>query len=283
MRHAAPILAVLAIAAVGAAPGAASAQSSWGWPPHDGPYELEVVVNGSARPVYRAGGASYVEGRLGERYTIRVHNRTGRRVEAVVSVDGRDAIDGGSASFAKRGYVVSPWSHVELEGFRLSQSEVAAFRFTTVRDSYAARTGTPWTVGVIGVAVFPERVYRPPPLPPYAYDEEARRDRASGRSKGAPAPRSAAGGESSRNLGTEFGERRHSAVWHTQFERENGWSPDARLQVRYDDREGLCSAGIQSFCYRRPIPWARPYPTYPYPYPIPEDRRYAQPPPGWTY
>ena len=54
-------------------------------------------------------------------------------------------------------------------------SQAAAFRFSSVPDSYAARTGSAREVGVIGVAVFPERVppaarlsrRRRPPYRPY--------------------------------------------------------------------------------------------------------------------
>ena len=117
-----------------------------------------------------------------------ISNHTGRRIEAVVSVDGRDAIDGKPADWrSKRGYLVPAWGSVDIEGWRISHAQAAAFRFSSVPDSYAARTGSARDVGVIGVAVFPERylpprVYRvPPPYRPYSYpyprpyDEEYRR------------------------------------------------------------------------------------------------------------
>jgi hypothetical protein len=97
---------------------------------------------------------------------IRVHNHTGRRIEAVVTVDGRDAVDGKPGDYQhKRGYLVPAWGQVDIDGWRLSQSQAAAFRFSSVADSYAARMGNAREVGVIGVAVFPERVWRPRPLP----------------------------------------------------------------------------------------------------------------------
>ncbi|MEP6654017.1 MAG: hypothetical protein ABJA82_11710, partial [Myxococcales bacterium] len=98
--------------------------------------------------------------------------------------------------------------------WRLSHAEVAAFRFSSVADSYAARTGSAREVGVIGVAIFPERlaplppprpVYTPPPYgyraPPtwnddlgdhlgYLPEAQAERSRSSSeprRSKSAPA------------------------------------------------------------------------------------------------
>ena len=37
-------------------------------------YGLEIVVDGVALPVYEHNGKSFVEGRMGERFTLRLHN-----------------------------------------------------------------------------------------------------------------------------------------------------------------------------------------------------------------
>jgi len=128
-------------------------------------YELQVLVDGAPVRTFDHDGESFVMGQMGARYTLRVVNHTGRRIEAVVSVDGRDAIDGKTADVrTKRGYLVPAWGTVDIDGWRLSQAQVAAFRFSTVADSYAARTGSARDVGVIGVAVFPERYVAPRPV-----------------------------------------------------------------------------------------------------------------------
>src|SRR4051812_2275726 len=138
-----------------------------------GGYELTVLVDGVPARTYTHDGETYVLGQLGSHYTLRISNHTGRRIEAVVSVDGRDAIDGRPADWrSKRGYLVPAWGSIDIEGWRISHAQAAAFRFSSVPDSYAARTGSARDVGVIGVAVFPERylaprVYRVPPPPPY--------------------------------------------------------------------------------------------------------------------
>ncbi|HEX2869594.1 MAG TPA: hypothetical protein VHP33_00025 [Polyangiaceae bacterium] len=116
-----------------------------------------VDDSGSPLPTFSAGGRSYVLGNDGARYAIRIENQTGARFEAVATVDGLDVIDGQPGSFEKRGYLVAPWSTVEIDGFRRSEAQVAAFRFGKVRDSYAAKRGSDRNVGVIGVAVFQER------------------------------------------------------------------------------------------------------------------------------
>jgi hypothetical protein len=85
-------------------------------------------------------------------------NHSGERLEAVVSVDGLDVIDGREASPDKRGYLIEPYGSLVIDGFRTSEAQVAAFRFGSVGDSYAARsTGSARNVGVIGVALFDER------------------------------------------------------------------------------------------------------------------------------
>jgi hypothetical protein len=112
--------------------------------------------SGAPLPTYDMGARNYVVGRDGERYSIEIQNHTGRQIEAVASVDGLDVIDGESATPSKRGYLIAPWGRVEIDGFRRSFSEVAAFRFGSVRNSYAARKGEARNVGVIGVAFFAE-------------------------------------------------------------------------------------------------------------------------------
>jgi hypothetical protein len=133
-----------------------------------GAYAIEVLLDGVPAPTFERAGETYVLGQMGGRYTVRITNNSDRRIEAVVSVDGRDVIDGKPADFRdKRGYLVPAWGQAEIDGWRMSESEVAAFRFAAVGESYAARTGSARDVGVIGLAVFPERTY-PRPRPLYA-------------------------------------------------------------------------------------------------------------------
>lgn len=117
------------------------------------------LLDGSHRqlPTYDLGSRGVVVGQEGERYIISLENRTSQRLEAVASVDGLDVIDGQPGSYRKRGYLLGAWQTVEIDGFRRSYDEVAAFRFGSVSSSYAARKGDDRNVGVIGVALFAER------------------------------------------------------------------------------------------------------------------------------
>ena len=66
-------------------------------------------------------------------------------------------IDGKPADPNRRGYIVDPHDTLVIDGFRTSDSNVAAFRFGRVADSYAAQTSGDRNVGVVGLAIFSER------------------------------------------------------------------------------------------------------------------------------
>ena len=117
-------LAVAALVALAALPVAARAQREQ--PLRARPYAVDLVdESGSPLPTFEHRGRTYVLGALGERYQVRVRNGSGQRVEVVVSVDGRDAIDGRPSALSKRGYVVDPWSEAVVDGFRLSDASAA--------------------------------------------------------------------------------------------------------------------------------------------------------------
>lgn len=115
-----------------------------------------VDERGGTLPCTRIEGRPYVIGETGQRYLIGVENNSPYRYEVVGSVDGLDVIDGDTASFEKRGYVVDPYTSLTIEGWRTSSDTVAAFRFGSIEDSYADRKGKGRNIGVIGVAFFHE-------------------------------------------------------------------------------------------------------------------------------
>jgi hypothetical protein len=278
------------------------------------PYDVTVLgEDGSPLETFAHRGRYYVLGNRGERYIVRITNPTAQRVEAVVSVDGLDVIDGESGDLRKRGYIVQPYGEVRIEGFRTSTSDVATFRFSSVGASYAGRKGKARNVGVVAVAVFAERAA--PPEREIVIDEYHRyRDhrRYRGESsdapaKSAPAPsadaRSSAGeadhapraglgagseGAASRSddgygrapesrpgLGTEFGEQRYSAVSYTRFVRASD-RPVAIAELRYNNASGLMALGIP--IYRTPDD--DDLATRESADPFPGDHRFARPPAG---
>ena len=211
-------------------------------------------------PVYVAGGERWIEGTPGHEYAIRIRNHTGARILAVPSVDGVNAITGETASPDQSGYVLEPYGSVEIAGWRKSLAHTAAFYFTNLADSYAARTGRPGDVGVIGVAVFRERApiaYAPRPN---VYDRRAERADASGNAAPASEPAAAAGAvakerdasdalagarqkASEPRLGTGHGRNESSHAQRVAFERATS-SPESVVSIRYDRREALVARGI---------------------------------------
>jgi hypothetical protein len=219
---------------------------------------LEVVDEDQSNlPVFIQGGRRFVRGDSGERYLLRLVNPTGERVEAVVSVDGLDAVDGRPASLSKRGYIVPAYGDVVVDGWRTSLDTVASFRFSSVHDSYAGRTGHPRNVGVIGVAFFRERASSPPttvwrtspqtrPSAAPSRGEADEESSPSPPSASPPAPHAAGAAAAPKErsgLGTEFGETQDSHVEETTFVRASA-RPTRVEEIRYDDREGLLSRGI---------------------------------------
>jgi hypothetical protein len=157
------------------------------------PYDVTLIgEDGSPLETFAQNGRYYVMGDTSERYIIRVNNPTPNRVEAVVSVDGLDVIDGENGELGKRGYIVPPYGDLRIEGFRTSQSDVATFRFSSVSGSYAGKKGKARNVGVIAVALFEEQA--PPEMveeQPIAIAELRYNDRAGLAALGiavAPAP-----------------------------------------------------------------------------------------------
>jgi hypothetical protein len=133
------------------------------WPVLPSPVSSLIQVgvkdqSGRFLPGLIVGDRWFLVGEEGRRYSIVVRNRSGWRLETVLSVDGLDVLDGRKASLGKRGYILAPHAQLVVEGFRRSTEEIAAFRFGPVRESYAnEKYHATGNVGVIGIAIFNER------------------------------------------------------------------------------------------------------------------------------
>ena len=223
--------------------------------------------NGVTLRTYYARGEYWVAGDPGAHYAIEIRNCAGARLLAVTSVDGVNVLSGDTAGFDQAGYVFDSGERYQITGWRKSNSEVAAFTFTDSRDSYAARTGRPASVGVIGVALFrehPQAVYSPrrlaPPPPsgePAPPTGDSRSPLAQSASSAAAAPaRERAAATPEPRLGTGHGEREYSYVVDTEFRRMQP-QPNEVIRIRYDSFENLVAMGI----IRQPSPsWRAPDP-----------------------
>lgn len=225
-------------------------------------------ASGRILPTYFSDGRWYVAGKPGNEYEIRIRNQSGGDLLAVTSVDGVNVVTGETASPAQSGYVLAPGDRLPIKGWRKDMSKVAAFYFTRLDDSYAARTGRPDNVGVIGVAVFKRKVE-----PPMVYEEErqkreapmagAAKDSAASHADAAPAvpaqpPARAQSVPAEKSLGTGHGRIQTSQVRYTSFERESE-SPNEVIAIWYDSHANLIARGV--------IPAPIPVPRDPQPFP----------------
>jgi len=228
---------------------------------HVGNIDVVTRSDGRVLPVHEKDGRRWIVGTPGQEYAIRVCNTTGGRVLAVMSVDGVNVVSGDTASPAQSGYVLAAYECADISGWRKNLSSTAAFYFTELPDAYAARTGRPENVGVIGVAFFRERpqrvAWREPPAKIAAgrSDEPgARREAAAGSAaadnQAAEAPasrddaaRSAQAPAPMGKIGTGHGRRESSQAQETRFERESA-VPNQTIAIHYDRRENLVAMGV---------------------------------------
>jgi hypothetical protein len=269
MRAVRPLLACIALAAAFAGSTATAGSIA----------DVEVYDRTAGRtlPIYEHEGRRYVAGEPRHQYELRVRNSSAGRVLAVTSVDGLNVITGETAAQEQSGYVLGRWDSVRIEGWRKSLDEVATFYFTKLADSYAARTGRPHDVGVIGVALFRER--RPYPEPYYepccarlqddsaeapaaAPESNAQASDELARERDTSGARAQRRGESKSEakLGTGHGHREASPAQYVNFQRASS-APDETIVIYYDSRRNLVAQGVLPqperpwYADRRPEPF----------------------------
>ncbi len=211
---------------------------------------LDVLVDGSTVRLIPYQGRLYLPvPRMGAEYQVRVTNHGGRRIAAIVSVDGLSVIHGKPASEAQAGYVVDPHSSIVIKGWRRDRDTVAAFTFTDRDQSYAARMGYPENVGVIGLVAIEEEGPRPMPIPLLDRKTET-----------APGAKRAEGGFG--GTGTGWGRDLESRIYYVPFVRSQN---KQAVTIYYDTVENLRRAGVPVEIH--------------YPVPFPRDPDYCPPPP----
>jgi hypothetical protein len=243
------------------------------------PGMAEVAIidrdNGTALSTHYYHGEYWVAGRPGARYAIEIHNRAGERLLAVTSVDGVNVLSGATAGWDQGGYVFDAGDRYQISGWRKSDTEVAAFTFTDLPNSYAARTGRPANVGVIGVAIFRERrplpVEQAPTIGQLSGAADAARQSTLARS--APSAPSAGLSEAQprAKLGTGHGGREYSYSVQTEFVRLQP-QPNQVIRIHYDSLDNLLAMGV--------IPRPRVTPPGADPFPNTPNPQYVPDPPG---
>jgi hypothetical protein len=187
---------------------------------HGGVLDLSVYdrTEGRRLPVYWHQGRAYVVGKPGNEYQVVLRNRLREEALAIVSVDGVNVVTGQTADSRQAGYVLSAGSSYDILGWRKSLAQTAAFYFTALPDSYAARTGRPENVGVIGAAVFRKKREPQAIAPSAAAKEEAR-------------------------IGTGHGRREDSPIRQVTFERATP-NPAETVTLYYDSYRNLVAQGV---------------------------------------
>jgi hypothetical protein len=240
--------------------------------------DINIVdrVSGETLPMYWHDGRWWVPGKPGNRYAVSLTNRSGVRTMAVISIDGVNVVSGETAAHDQTGYVLAQGQQAQITGWRKNLARVAAFEFTALPDSYAARTGRPDNIGVIGVAVFREKPrYVAPPAPAITQPsqrsrsdspQESSRDATAGQAaakSAAPANEatadSASGLRREQRLGTGHGRSEQSPTQYVEFERAQA-APDEMIVIHYDSRDNLIAMGAIPVPRHRSNPTPNPFP-----------------------
>lgn len=239
-----------------------------------GPYRMEILVDGYPIQEYAHRGTTYVEALRGREYSIRLTNMTGQRVAVALSVDGMNTIDAKhTTAYDARKWVMSPYETIVISGWQTSSATSRQFFFTSEASSYGAWMGQTRNLGNISAAFFPELL----PPPPVHYPDEilapmassrdggGRRSEAEeGAASGAAVEKSAPAGDASRAksatrssaqpaprddyAATGIGREQRHDVYTVAF--KHGSSPAAVVTLRYEFRDTLVKLGVLQPPYR---------------------------------
>ena len=211
-------------------------------------FEVEVLVNGKPLKEYIHKGVVYIEGKKGSNFSLRLRNNSYQRKLFVPSIDGLSVMNGEDASPDSGGYIVRPYSSITIDGWRLSDQEVAEFYFSSPKDSYRKRMKRGNNIGVIGCMIFDE--YIPPQN--FAYFSTSGGGGGSGGNpfhfgngtitcSASASSASLRSMNASNDLGTGFGREKRSEVVSVEFEKTG--SPTT-IEIFYNTREQLQNLGV---------------------------------------
>ncbi|HOT77431.1 MAG TPA: hypothetical protein PK467_16710 [Candidatus Wallbacteria bacterium] len=210
---------------------------------------ISVLIGGSRAKIYSHYGEYFIEGREGLNYTLLITNLCGSRIKVSAAVDGLDVIDGRKASFTKPGYIINAYANANIKGWRISDDEVASFKFGPISESYAMKMDRPSEIGKMSFGFFRERqpvVYIDDlDYPLYKNKSEGGQGRSAASDeykKAAPAA-SKLESESAQSIGTEFGDRRQSRISHTDFDAETR-NPQTIIKINYASYDDLVRRGV---------------------------------------
>ena len=195
--------------------------------------------------VRQEGSFFYVEAVKGDRYSIQVTNRSGRRIAAVIAVDGRNIINGRKSDLKgdEPMYIVGPYESNTFEGWRTGMDRTNRFYFTEPSDSYAEKVfADASAMGTIALAVYMEKL---PEILPHSGKPPRLKEAPAGAAPCAPKDSLSADRAEQKKgeeAGTGFGETTHSPAYQVHFEPEH--LPAEKIVLKYEWRSELCRRGI---------------------------------------
>lgn len=249
---------------------------------------VDILVNGKPIKQHSHDDKIFVEAKEGSTFEIKVQNNSYSDIECIVGIDGIDVITGQPFNDKSTGYIISKFHPLKLDGYRLSDDKVAAFKFCKTGESYADSKTVNAQNGIITIKCYNKRVdfvvsynNTPPwqlipdltPEPFYSSNTP----HFSGTLKGSISHdnivRSCNTASYSAEIkpsehfdaGTTFGEAKESKVTHVSFERGNLLG---EMNIFYAFRKGLEEIGIKFTSEKKIV------------YPV-GTSAYCTPPPGW--
>ena len=157
------VLPALMLAVLSASPALASRSSGFEITADGRLVDVQVQVDGRTAPLYFPTDGSdrrYFQAFRGRHYALAITNNTGRRIGVLIAVDGLNVVNGQRSRLAadEAMYVLDPWEHTVIRGWRSSLQDVRQFVFVDEERSYAERTGQAnGDLGWVRVLAFNER------------------------------------------------------------------------------------------------------------------------------
>uniref|UniRef100_A0A6M3LCU8 Uncharacterized protein n=1 Tax=viral metagenome TaxID=1070528 RepID=A0A6M3LCU8_9ZZZZ len=229
-----------------------------------------MIVDGKSVKKIKYSGKTFLPVEDGMKFDINVYNDSNRKVTAVVSVDGLSVLDGKPADHEGKGYVIEPYSYVNIDGWRSGQNETNAFRVGGSGESYTEKMGHgKQNRGVIGVVVIPEKgityiLRAKSALPLQWLNCDAEEITAGGIdlpvqtkccSRGPSGQSCRSANTPTQSVGTAFGETQHSPSVQVYFERD--YNKKEVIVLYYDTIESLRQKGIPVDCHINPNPFPK--------------------------
>ena len=263
-------------------------------------YAVSILVNGRQIPEIQWNSRTYIEGRKNSEYSLYVRNNTSRPVLCIPSVDGLNVLEGTACGLSSPGYVIAPYSYIEIPGWKVKGvPQAGRFKFNPQGakygedETYVESQGLdPTNQGSIGFMIFRQKEYvtftndvqwKNPwqPVHPLC---------SSNNERGFSAKSSAVGSHSEAvatavnysstmdasigaqadcgdaHLGTGWGEAVEFNTHDVEFERADPANPDAVFVYYYDTIRNLRRLGVpvEQFYGHESSPEANPFPASPH-------------------